>query len=197
MHAFLIIGDKTDEEAKKISKILGSKLMEQELHKIADVREFKRLIKLSLMNKTTILSRDINKSTIETQNALLKILEEPQPNLSFILTAPNKQNILPTILSRCKITELKSKKPNKKQVAEAKKFIESSIGEKLTITSKINSRDEAREFLENLILGAHALMIKNPNHASFLEAAQHALNAINKNSNIQLQLTTMVVKSSK
>ena len=39
--------------------------------------------------------------TIQAQNAILKLLEEPPENVIFILTCNNKQELLPTILSRC------------------------------------------------------------------------------------------------
>ncbi len=43
--------------------------------------------------------------TQQAQNAFLKLLEEPQANIHFILTAHSTSGILPTILSRCqKIT---------------------------------------------------------------------------------------------
>ena len=37
----------------------------------------------------------------EAANALLKLLEEPQPRVVLILTAERVENVLPTILSRC------------------------------------------------------------------------------------------------
>lgn len=36
----------------------------------------------------------------EAQNAFLKLLEEPRPNLTFVLCAPTQNSLLPTILSR-------------------------------------------------------------------------------------------------
>ncbi|HVI69458.1 MAG TPA: AAA family ATPase [Magnetospirillaceae bacterium] len=36
----------------------------------------------------------------EAQNAFLKLLEEPRPNVTFMLTAPHTASLLPTILSR-------------------------------------------------------------------------------------------------
>jgi len=38
--------------------------------------------------------------TTEAQNALLKILEEPQPNSFFFFLLPSNENLLPTLLSR-------------------------------------------------------------------------------------------------
>jgi len=41
-----------------------------------------------------------NRYNVYAQNALLKILEEPPPNVSFVLCARSKSAFLPTILSR-------------------------------------------------------------------------------------------------
>ena len=43
------------------------------------------------------------KMNAETNNKLLKILEEPPADTKFILIAENTENILPTVLSRCQI----------------------------------------------------------------------------------------------
>lgn len=42
----------------------------------------------------------------EASNALLKTLEEPTKNTRFLLCAPSKRSVLPTIRSRCKIISL-------------------------------------------------------------------------------------------
>ena len=44
--------------------------------------------------------RDIDNSTIQSQNKLLKTLEEPPSHVIFVLTATNEYKILPTIISR-------------------------------------------------------------------------------------------------
>lgn len=43
---------------------------------------------------------NIDKMNTQASNTILKILEEPYPNTVFIFTTENKENILPTILSR-------------------------------------------------------------------------------------------------
>ena len=43
------------------------------------------------------------KMNMETNNKLLKILEEPPADTKFILIAESTENILPTVLSRCQI----------------------------------------------------------------------------------------------
>ena len=44
--------------------------------------------------------------TIEASNALLKVLEEPPRNLVFLLLAAYTGDILPTILSRCRVVRI-------------------------------------------------------------------------------------------
>lgn len=50
-----------------------------------------------------VIIDDFDKVTPEGQNALLKTLEEPMDYLILILISSNMRNILPTIISRCRI----------------------------------------------------------------------------------------------
>jgi DNA polymerase-3 subunit delta' len=59
-------------------------------------------------NRIYFLS-DFNLSSIPAQNSFLKLLEEPPSNVQFILSAQNKNSLLPTIISRVKIIKLQSK----------------------------------------------------------------------------------------
>lgn len=71
-----------------------------------DVAQIRRMI--SYTNKSTFNNQDrfimidnveyLNKNSI---NALLKIIEEPNENIYFILIANSQKNILPTLKSRC------------------------------------------------------------------------------------------------
>ena len=49
--------------------------------------------------------------TVQAQNALLKILEEPPAQAMFLLTAENRTMLLPTILSRVQVLRLESLTP--------------------------------------------------------------------------------------
>jgi len=42
----------------------------------------------------------------ESQNAMLKTLEEPPPHACLILLAPDRDSVLPTVASRCQLVEL-------------------------------------------------------------------------------------------
>ena len=101
MHAFLLINSDPLDFARK----QGAKVVPFILQKIDDVRELKKLVKFSLVEKTAIVISDIDKITTEAANAFLKNLEEPTKNLIYILTANNIANVLPTIVSRCQISK--------------------------------------------------------------------------------------------
>ena len=53
-----------------------------------------------LSDKKIIIINDIDNSSAEAQNKLLKIIEEPPKNVVFIATATNMDNVLETIKSR-------------------------------------------------------------------------------------------------
>ena len=78
---------------------------------IADVRNIQKAILLKpFRGKTKAVIIDTYESiTLEAQNALLKILEEPPANTIIVIMTAKRELILPTIISRCKIIVLKEK----------------------------------------------------------------------------------------
>ncbi len=119
---YLIIGEPTDTktESQKIAKTLGVDLNKtspdifeivpaKQSISIDEVRNLKKHIfqKPVKLPVKMIIFREAHKLTLEAQNALLKILEEPPGKAIIILESENKQNLLPTIRSRVVIRELK------------------------------------------------------------------------------------------
>lgn len=79
---------------------------------IDEVRTLKRHIfqkPVKLPNKIVIIT-DAQTLTIEAQNALLKILEEPPSSAIIILEARDKTDLLPTIVSRTTVVRTKLEK---------------------------------------------------------------------------------------
>lgn len=66
-------------------------------------------------------------SNAVNQNALLKLLEEPPANVSFILICKSIQSLLPTILSRCTSVRLKGQELPEGEVLETARKIVSGI----------------------------------------------------------------------
>lgn len=81
---------------------------------IDEIREIKGFLKLkqsSKKDKRVVAVIDCQKMTLEAQNSLLKLLEEPPSNTHIIMSTSNTESILPTIKSRVQIIQLQ---PNSK-----------------------------------------------------------------------------------
>jgi DNA polymerase III subunit delta' len=72
--------------------------------KISSIREIKKYLSLSEAPNTFrfVLILDAHLMNDRSQNALLKSLEEPPENVIFILLTSSKENLLPTVISRCR-----------------------------------------------------------------------------------------------
>ncbi len=71
---------------------------------VDDIREQikeKANIKPYICEHKIFILEDADKMTVQAQNALLKILEEPPSFVIFFLLGDEKKNFLPTIVSRC------------------------------------------------------------------------------------------------
>ena len=70
------------------------------------------LLKPNEGRKTVIILDEVDRMRTEAANAFLKLLEEPAPNLMFILTSSHQENLLPTITSRCQIIQMPPLRPD-------------------------------------------------------------------------------------
>lgn len=69
---------------------------------IERIRELRRVSSLKpLEGRRVVIIAEADKMTPEAANALLKILEEPPPDMQLILTSSRDAGLLPTIVSRC------------------------------------------------------------------------------------------------
>lgn len=108
-----------------------------------------------------------------SQNKLLKTLEEPAPGTVLILLADSRENLLPTILSRCSCYYLQEAAAdfNTEAVQTAKQFAMLAAQEapfykkKDCIRQILASKDEARskglEFLGALEEELHTMLVNN------------------------------------
>lgn len=73
---------------------------------IEAIRELYKAARSRQEGRHVIIIDDADKMSVEAENAFLKLLEEPRPGLTFILTASNSESMLPTILSRVQLVPL-------------------------------------------------------------------------------------------
>jgi DNA polymerase III delta prime subunit len=99
--------------------------MIQEIHNRKSFEEAGR--KVSVIAANTL--------TREAQNALLKIFEEPAAGNHFFIVTNSSDNLLPTLRSRLIIIESEANKSQHE--SQAKKFLMSSIPERLAIVKSL------------------------------------------------------------
>lgn len=73
---------------------------------IDSIRRLKTSIKLISDRPRVVLIPNAEAMTVEAQNSLLKVLEEPPKNIVFLLSAPSKDQLLETIVSRTSVWQL-------------------------------------------------------------------------------------------
>jgi hypothetical protein len=130
--------------------------------------------------KTALLS--FHTITIPAQNALLKIVEEPNENVSFIFVTTNKEAIIPTLYSRLQHKEMDTSNASSDM---AVLFLTTPTSERMKlsyITKILDARDEEdrkeRETLRTFILSLAIILTQHPQHSSHalttLEMASYA-----------------------
>jgi DNA polymerase III delta prime subunit len=210
MQSFLIIG-KPIEKAKsyafelclknKIDKIDITLVESEKAVGISLVRDIQKRIFLKPFksDQKAVILKTNNGLTLESQNALLKVLEEPPKNTIIILLVESVESILPTILSRCKVISLNKENVEQKDLAEYEKILlslqNSGVGDRLRLAQdKSKTKEEALNFIEGLILAAENILQKNPNK-EFLKAINLMQTTYTKikstNTNLRLAMENM------
>lgn len=111
-------------------------------------------------NKIIIIYQ-VHQFNLESQNALLKSLEEPGENNYFILTSNKPSKIINTIISRCQIIKLKN---NLSVTTKLKPFIFSDqIKTNLLQGDSIaKDKNQVLPFLQDQLKIYQQLLLKNP-----------------------------------
>ncbi len=180
MQSFIIISknrEKAREFVKKMAdenKISKFDIYSYETEKaigIGDVKSLSKQIFLKPMqgDKKMVVLEAFFGMTIDSQNAFLKVLEEP-PFSTTILILANSNFFLPTILSRCKLIELDRElileKDEEQKLLEILESLKSTgVGEKLKLAQDLSKdKENALQFIEKLIIIAREKMINNEKH---------------------------------
>lgn len=178
MQSVLIVAtpEKTRETAlaicreNKISKFDVSVIETEKSVGIEEIRNLQKKIFLKPLQSETkaVILEAFYGMTVDSQNAFLKVLEEPPANTIIMILVSSIDFVLPTILSRCTLINLgKVKQMSKEEIGDNLKNIQElqsgGMGNALVLAQK-NSKDRetALQFLEGLIISCHqALENKN------------------------------------
>lgn len=122
MHAYLIVGNENN-RLSEINRLISAWNIEpvdtvnlqteEQSITIADVRAFQKRLLLSPMRSghTAGIIWKAARLTVEAQQAMLKLLEEPPPHAYIICESDAADLLLPTIVSRCQVIRLASEHP--------------------------------------------------------------------------------------
>ena len=150
------------------------------IDQIRKINNFLSQKPFSHQSKIVIILETQNLNT-ESQNALLKNLEEPGTDNYLILSTNKIKSILPTILSRCQIIKIseKSKFENKTQI-----IITGNLSKDLSLSEKLGKDKEGiLPLLENELYFYQQDLVKNPNEKTrfLIEKIIKAIQMINVN----------------
>lgn len=121
---------------------------------ILSIDHVRNIYQSKLLNSTSnsqhkiIVINNLDLARLETQNSLLKIIEESNEKILFVLCAKSKERIIKTILSRSKIVNIIEKKK------KTSNFYIDIIDSNLPFLMKNNcfvNKEEALIFCDNLI----------------------------------------------
>jgi DNA polymerase III delta prime subunit len=170
MHAFLLVGNNSEQEIN--SRIAGWKISSWDITRIPQegtvgidlVRDFQRKLSLTPRNSPAKVGvvTDMERLTVEAQNALLKTLEEPPPHTYIIGTTAIPEALLPTIRSRMSVIQLAgmSQKIDTSLLTE---LMNQPVGKRLqTVETYAANRDDAKKLVSELLAAAHQEMLARP-----------------------------------
>jgi DNA polymerase III delta prime subunit len=136
-------------------------LLEISEYKIDVVRQITKFLaqKPLIHPNKVVLIQNADNLNLESQNALLKNLEEPGENNYFILTSSHPHSLLPTIISRCHHINYHFAA----KISGDTLIIPDNIQQKLELTERLASdRLTTIDFLENQLRLYHAKLVSEP-----------------------------------
>lgn len=98
----------------------------------------------------------IGAMTVEAQNALLKLLEEPGEGMVFVLSIPRADVLLPTVRSRMQRVHLPDSH-EKEEYKAARDFLAADVSKRLTIVGKL-LKDKDVQAADELLTGIERIV---------------------------------------
>jgi DNA polymerase III delta prime subunit len=190
LHSILITGGTTNQRLEKLQQLLSIDLKPDPdlltlkpdpsitIKQVRTIDKFlsRKPIKQDY-NLVVLISAD--KLTLQAQNAILKTLEEPPVNSKIVLMSPSQHQLIPTIVSRCQLINLKadrkiSKASNQKQQKIFDQIVKSSIAQRISLVS-----DYAKSKEIALDLLTHQLHFVKDSILVYPDLTRSMLNSIN------------------
>ena len=138
--------------------------------------------------------------TVQAQNALLKIFENPPNHVLFVLLCNNYKKLLPTVISRSRVIRLENFE-NIKQNDDYSNFIYNLIqGNSFQVLAACSCYDKKREKLRDFIENCRTEILKMIKSGSlgienikFCDKLTNCLDLLDINMNQNLAVASMIV----
>lgn len=207
-HAYLVSGDKMDIRElvdKVVDMIQEGKIEELDNLKCLDegkkfgVKEL-RVIQNQMMLSShssykTCYIENIERLSIPAINSMLKILEEPPKGVIFFLGCQNKNNVLDTIISRCRGYEIQKKLYSEDIGVENILARLHNSSDVITYVQTMEDKKEALDFLRNFLVYSRNKAIKGDNnYADICILTQKTIDDLNSNVNFKLAVEVFLLR---
>ncbi len=130
-----------------------------------------------------IILHDAHLLTPEAGNALLKVLEEPPAHTRLILLSPSAASVLPTLRSRTGLRVLSGSFMASKADPEAERFMQTTIGERLSIIGQAHKSKRLAGLVD--ALAAHVYATQDMSSLAWFE--DYYTNSTGQNTRLLLE----------
>lgn len=139
--------------------------------------------------------------TLEAQNALLKIAEEPPEKALLLVNIRDEAGLLPTVASRFQKVQIFSdaeKKTAKRQASSGERFMRAAPGVRSAMIKEILEDDEEKhaaveQFLNELIVELHGHLPGSVRALAFVLRRKQLMGEYNTNMRLQLEAIAKVL----
>lgn len=179
MHAYIIHGGNEEQRQMTLNKFcehwhvspLDHHILTTEGTSIGieDIREFKKQLIMRPVSSPILVGiiPAFERLTIIAQQSLLKLLEEPPPRCTMVLTGTNTSSLLPTILSRCQMISVQNNTDHTSTqdmhvwLQTLTNIQHMSSGQRIAYADTLGaSHDQALAWIEQAIANTHVLLIQ-------------------------------------
>lgn len=153
------------------------RILESEELYVDDVRELLRFAALSPLGDRKYALISFSRANSESQNALLKAVEESMGNTTFIFTLESLGYLIPTLRSRVSVMRRASRVPV--SVETAREFLDETYQKRIARVDKMSlhasknqDKREIKEFLRGLLVEARNRRLKAVSQRDVLNASE-------------------------
>ncbi len=150
--------------------------------------------------KKFLVVLNAEKMTTQAQNSLLKTLEEPPKHALIILSTRIRDQLIATVVSRCKNINVKSEDDGiNEDFVSLEKILKMSLGERIDVCSEISKeeKEDVINMLENWLIEGRKNLLKKPENVTITTNLNRIIeikrDLENSNVNVKLSLEALVL----